>query len=552
MSVGPLLPDQSITDLATPRRFAVRWEAVAMAAYIGAAAIIRIVAVFHYRIDSDEPQHLHIAWAWTQGLLQYRDVFDNHMPLFQVLFAPLVRAVGERADALIAMRLAVLPLYAAMIALTFRIARSCYPRRVAVWSTIVAAFYPAFLLTSVEFRTDDLWTVFWLASIAVLVSAPLTVRRAGAAGLLLGLAAAVSAKTTLLLLSVAVGAVCVGFGRPKAWRYAAIFVAGCVIPPAAVAIYFAARGAWDPFVYGVFTHNFVRHAHVLRVILFPALVALIAFGLRRVGDSPQRRFLYVTTQFYGAALYCLWPLVEHEHWMPYYPLAAVTLIPMIFTFWRLVVIVLVEIVLVIGMGRLGQDETRDGLAIIEQTLQLTRPGESVMDLKGETVFRPRAFFYVLEPMTKHRIRDGRIADTIIADILRTRTLLISDDHYGYPRATRRFLRRNFVRIGSVRVAGRILRRGETAIEIDVPADYAIVGRTDPFDGSLDGKPYDGPRYLTAGLHLISPAPVDESFALLWSRAAENGYTPFGVVRQRTGGHRRHSKEPRCNPARGAT
>ena len=37
--------------------------------------------------DSDEPQHLHVVWAWTFGLLPYRDVFDNHSPLFQALSA---------------------------------------------------------------------------------------------------------------------------------------------------------------------------------------------------------------------------------------------------------------------------------------------------------------------------------------------------------------------------------------------------------------------------------------------------------------------------------
>src|SRR5205809_1791686 len=92
--------------------------------------------VFLFRFNSDEPQHLHVVWAWTHGLVQYRDVFDNHMPLFHLLFAPLLRIVGERADALIAMRIAMLPLYAAMLMLTWQIASSCYPRSAARWSTL--------------------------------------------------------------------------------------------------------------------------------------------------------------------------------------------------------------------------------------------------------------------------------------------------------------------------------------------------------------------------------------------------------------------------------
>src|SRR5512147_515592 len=63
-----------------------------------AIAVLRVVYLAHFRIDSDEPQHLHVAWAWANGLLPYRDVFDNHAPLFHVLCAPLVRLFGERPD----------------------------------------------------------------------------------------------------------------------------------------------------------------------------------------------------------------------------------------------------------------------------------------------------------------------------------------------------------------------------------------------------------------------------------------------------------------------
>src|SRR5258708_3561395 len=143
MTVAPSVPDQALADPAQSQPWpAVRWESIAMSMCIAAAATLRLIAVFRYRIDSDEPQHLHVVWAWANGLLQYRDVFDNHMPLFQILFAPLLRAVGERPDALIAMRLAMVHLYTAMVTLTFRIAASCYPRRIAIWSTIIAALFP--------------------------------------------------------------------------------------------------------------------------------------------------------------------------------------------------------------------------------------------------------------------------------------------------------------------------------------------------------------------------------------------------------------------------
>ena len=67
--------------------------------------------VFLLRFDSDEPQHLHVIWAWTHGLVQYRDVFDNHMPLFHLLCAPILGLMGEHAADLYWMRLLMVPLY---------------------------------------------------------------------------------------------------------------------------------------------------------------------------------------------------------------------------------------------------------------------------------------------------------------------------------------------------------------------------------------------------------------------------------------------------------
>src|SRR5207249_1206686 len=86
-----------------------RWLALV---FFSAALGLRILYAGHFRVDSDEPQHLHVVWAWAGGLLPYRDVFDNHTPVFQALCAPLFHALGVRADILAPMRLAMLPLFA--------------------------------------------------------------------------------------------------------------------------------------------------------------------------------------------------------------------------------------------------------------------------------------------------------------------------------------------------------------------------------------------------------------------------------------------------------
>src|SRR6059036_129807 len=96
-----------------------RAERFVIAALIAIVLLIRAVAFFHYRFDSDEPQHLHVTWGWTAGLLQYRDLFDNHAPLFHMLTAPLLALVGERPTVLFYMRLPMLFLWAVVLSSTF-------------------------------------------------------------------------------------------------------------------------------------------------------------------------------------------------------------------------------------------------------------------------------------------------------------------------------------------------------------------------------------------------------------------------------------------------
>src|SRR5207248_8950061 len=45
---------------------------------------LRVITVAHYKFGADEPQHLHVIWGWARGFVQYRDLADNHMPLFQI------------------------------------------------------------------------------------------------------------------------------------------------------------------------------------------------------------------------------------------------------------------------------------------------------------------------------------------------------------------------------------------------------------------------------------------------------------------------------------
>ena len=180
-----------------------------------AALALRCFYILRYRYDSDEPQHLHTTWGWTQGLLQYRDFFDNHAPLFHILFSPLVSLVGERTDVLTFMRSAMVPLWFISLWCVWHIGRSLFSARVGLWSAVFISLLPWWFFCSVEYRTDNLWTPLWLGAVAVLVAGRLSRARCFAAGLLLGLCFTVSMKTSLLFAVCILAAVATPFVRAR-------------------------------------------------------------------------------------------------------------------------------------------------------------------------------------------------------------------------------------------------------------------------------------------------------------------------------------------------
>ena len=139
-----------------------RAERVAAGLLIAAALVLRWLAVLRHVVNSDEPQHLHVAWAWTQGLLPYRDVFDNHSPLFSLLMSVPLRALGERPEVVVLMRLWMLPFSLGSLALVAFIARRLFGARTALWSVAILGLDPVFLAGSVEYRTDVAWGCAWL------------------------------------------------------------------------------------------------------------------------------------------------------------------------------------------------------------------------------------------------------------------------------------------------------------------------------------------------------------------------------------------------------
>jgi hypothetical protein len=175
----------------------------------------------------------------------------------------------------------------------------------------------------------------------------------------------------------------------------------------------------------------------------------------------------------------------------------------------------------------GGQYDRD-LATIRDVEVLTRLGEYVMDAKGETIFRRRPYYYAFEGFTEERIKRGLLVSTVPRRLIETGTAVCVPST-RFSKATLTFIEHNYLRVGHVEVAGKIISPspdGRMDFDVVVPQRYTFVSRDGSMSGNLDGRPFEGDRALAAGRHEFVPERPTKQIALLWSRAWEKGYSPF--------------------------
>jgi len=523
----------------------------------------------HYRFDSDESQHMHVIWAWARGFIQYRDVFDNHMPLFQIMFAPIFGVIGDRATILYWMRFILLPMYFVGAWCTYRIGEILFSRRAGVWAVILVGLFSKYHFASFEFRTDNLWAPLWLLCVLTLVSGSLTMPRALTAGLLLGLCFSVSMKSVLLLVALLVGASIslflvgtkkLGQSWPHLARCAAAFLFMTFLIPGIIAAAFALGGVWREFYYCNFQHNLLPHLSPKNhpawwIFIFPILFPLVIYAARlivRAAPEPalafRRAFIFLICGFYAPALYSFWNLLTRQDDLPYYPLVYVLVSggvlaisprferygPRIGRYVRRfslpAFVTLLGLIQLIASRPFWIDRARLETGLLRGVLKLTDPGDFVLDCKGETIFRQRCFWPVTESIMLERIARRLVVDNAAQRAVETRACVAAMKG-RMPLRAKQFIWKNYITVGNdLKVVGRFLRPSATdgtrmEFEVVIPASYKIVARDGPVTGTLDGAPYEGARFLAPGIHSFVQSSSRTQLAALWARAVDRNFLP---------------------------
>jgi len=310
-------------------------------------------------------------------------------------------------------------------------------------------------------------------------------------------------------------------------------------------------------VYCTIGHNLVPNLGLWgtglhRMWIFPAaflgLVGLAILLTRTSKDPgrPRRVFLLLLTGFYLAIVYAFWPLITKQDFLPSTPLVALIAVAgtqWVFAslsrampgFWLarvsvpvMAAVCAVDIVAVCQAQVPWRDANQVEDRTLREVLRDTVPGEPIMDTHGETVFRPRPYYYVLEDVTESRLARGLLRDGIVDDLVRTRTHFAVPDNTLFPPQARRFLNEHFLSLGALRVLGEDLGDGSGSddglrrFDVSYPERFAVIADGAAGRGVLDGVAYRGPELLRPGSHSYRCFGRERHVQVVWAGAFERG------------------------------
>lgn len=508
---------------------------------------IRFSWLSAYPLNSDEPQHAHVAWSIAQGAMPYRDVFDNHGPLFSAMYSTLLAVLGERPDILWCLRLAVMPWYVLVLAATWFIARRLYSRGVADATAILVGLFPIVFIKLGEFRTDDLWAALWLSGTAIAVFAQGRPWHWLSSGLMFGAALSVSQKT-LPLAAIAISAATAIWAVPwwanrrVASTHAIALIVGAFVVPGAFVLWLVSHHDTAPAWYDIVAYNLAPTGdsghpwHLFGYLLLAiGILAATAWRVRRADATDRwRAFLGAHALLFMLMIWFAWPLPTEQDFLPVIPMAVLSLVGLVDRTGVVSSKGGLALVSIVAMAELSlvikhAPPWRDALASVQSQLRVvlacTTPADTLMDAKSGSIFRRRPYSPVIESLARQRFESGRMPDDIAASLVANHTMTAIDGRY--PQAAQAFIEQNY-RPGTagVRMAGLPLvsSAGRQRFDLALAGDYIVTDGRRQLSVSIDGQPLDTSWSLGAGPHMLGTT-TDRPLMLIWNQAWECGWRP---------------------------
>jgi hypothetical protein len=493
-----------------------------------------------------------------------------------LLFVPLLDLFGERPDIIDLMRWCMAPLIVLIYWCTYRLGAQVFSKRVGVMAALLCAFDRDYFFKVGEFRTDVLWTVFWMTTLVLLTGPRQSRSHRFLAGLAFGATFATSQKTVMLTLVLLFSTFftyllarsterrsAAPFSLPPPARaFTLTFWLGFTLVPGLLLAFFYLERAWSQMGYCLIGHNLLKAADVGRVagwadiqhlqslrfwLVVPTAVAGW-FILRRCADrdrAGRQVWVLMVGNSYCTVLLGVWTIVSAQDYLPYYPVWLVTVSAGLFWLGRqitrrltggwglqpLLVVVLfgVELGWLVKHIHFSDPQNRFKVEQIREVLSLTRPDEPVLDAKGGSVYRPRAIPYVMETLTRWRLREGMLKNDVAERLVVNRTAVAINLSW-FPKATKDFIDQNYLYVGLVHVAGKEVKSDAAAtapFRIEVPNRYVFVDASGLVHGRLDGGRSTARFDVAAGEHSFRPArELNGPCYVLIERAYAAGFTPF--------------------------
>ncbi|SFW25337.1 ArnT family glycosyltransferase [Luteibacter sp. UNCMF366Tsu5.1] len=519
--------------------------------------VLRVLWLSAYPMNSDEPQHAHVAWSIAQGAMPYRDVFDNHGPLFSAIYAALLKILGERPDILWWLRLAVVPWYMLSLVATWRIARRLYSNGIADAAAILIGLLPILFIKFGEFRTDDLWAALWLCGMATMTLAQRRIWRWLASGVLFGAALSVSQKT-LPLTVVALASAGAIWG---AWWWthrrvtaanALALLAGMVTVPGLFVLWLAMRHDGAPAWFDIVSYNLAptgcpgRPWHLAGYALVAvAILAFVVVTMRgKDATTRWRTFLGVHALLFMLMIWFVWPLPTEQDFLPVLPMAVLWLIgfvdrsgvlPSKGKIALVSLLALTEFGLVLTHAPLWRDKLAAEEAQLRVVIACTTPNDTLMDPKNGGIFRRRPYYLVIESLARQRFKYGRMPDDIAGWLIANHTMVAIDGMY--PPAAQAFIEQHYLPgTGGARMAGIAVPAlaGPTNVDVALAGNYVATDGLQEMPVSIDGATAATRWSLAAGHHTVSAA-TGRPLMMVWRQAWECGWRP-DVVQSPASGH----------------